>query len=204
MYKKIILIICLFFLTGCSMYYINNKSIEDIINLTIESNNDLYNTNNKGYRYYLPMGFNIFSDEDYNQILTSNSNKYYMYVDIVSYYFKNNIESERELNDYMYYSFDNEDKSGYIKVTKDNDYFFVELYYNYAIIEVEVKEDDLRYAISRSISILSSIKYNDIIIEKIIGDNDIESSETKYEIPSPKDKSDDNILKYIDNYENNN
>lgn len=204
MYKKIILIICLFFLTGCSMYYINNKSIEDIINLTIESNNDLYNTNNKGYRYYLPMGFNIFSDEDYNQILTSNSNKYYMYVDIVSYYYKNNLESERELNDYMYYSFDNEDKSGYIKVTKDNDYFFVELYYNYAIIEVEVKEDDLRYAISRSISILCSIKYNDIIIEKIIGDNDIESSETKYEIPSPKDKSDDNILKYIDNYENNN
>lgn len=204
MYKKIILIICLFFLTGCSMYYINNKSIEDIINLTIESNNDLYNTNNKGYRYYLPMGFNIFSDEDYNQILTSNSNKYYMYVDIVSYYYKNNLESERELNDYMYYSFDNEDKSGYIKVTKDNDYFFVELYYNYAIIEVEVKEDDLRYAISRSISILGSIKYNDIIIEKIIGDNDIESSETKYEIPSPKDKSDDNILKYIDNYENNN
>ena len=204
MYKKIILIICLFFLTGCSMYYINNKSIEDIINLTIESNNDLYNTNNKGYRYYLPMGFNIFSDEDYNQILTSNSNKYYMYVDIVSYYYKNNLESERELNDYMYYSFDNEDKSGYIKVTKDNDYFYVELYYNYAIIEVEVKEDDLRYAISRSISILSSIKYNDLIIEKIIGDNDIESSETKYEIPSPKDKSDDNILKYIDNYENNN
>ena len=203
MYRKIILVICLLFLTGCSMYYVNDKSLEDIINLTVASNNDLYNVNNKGYRYYLPMGFNVYSDEDYNQVIVSNGDKYFLYVDIVSYYFKNNDKSNRDIDDYMYYSFGKEDKTGYLKVTQDNDYFFVELCYNYAIIEVEVKEKDLRYAVSRGISILSSIKYNDVIIEKYIGDNDIESSETIYELPSPKDKTDENILEYIDGNENN-
>ncbi len=202
MYKKIILIMCLFFLSGCSMYLINNKSLEDIVNLTIKANNELYNVNNKGYRYYLPNGFNVYSDEDYNQVLISNENKYYMYVNIVGYFYKNEMVSNHELDDYEYFSFENNDKKGYLRIVKDNDYFFVELCYNYAIIEVEVEEEDIKYAVSRGISILSSIKYNDIIIEKYIGDNNLESTETIYEIPSPEDKSNDNVLKYIDENEN--
>ena len=85
---------------------------------------------------------------------------------------------------------------------KNNDYFFVELCYNYAIIEVEVKEEDLNYAISRSITILNSIKYNSAVIEKYINDNNLSSSETIYKLPEPKNKDEDkNILQYIEENE---
>ena len=71
--------------------------------------------------------------------------------------------------------------------------------YNYAIIEVEVKQSELRYAISRSISILNSIKYNDLVIEKYIGENDLDSKESIYSIPQPSSKSGSkNVLQYIE------
>ena len=121
-----------------------------------------------------------------------------MHVDVVSYHYKRNITSERSQNDYKYYTFNKNGKNGYLKITKNNDYFFVELCYNYAIIEVEVKEKDLRYAISRSSMILSSIKYNDLVIEKNVSEDTTDIVESVYSIPEPKDKnSNKNVLEYI-------
>ncbi len=112
------------------------------------------------------------------------------------------ISYERDLNDYKYYSFEQDDKTGYLKIRKNNGNFFVELCYNYAIIEVEVEESELRYAVSRSMTILKSIRYNDLVIEKYINDNDLKSSETVYKIPEPKEKDDTkNILQYIEESE---
>lgn len=198
MYKKITIIICLLFLTACTKqtYYINNLSYEDIINVSINDNGKTTNTNNKGYKYYLPTGFIVSKDNGYNQELLSDDNtRYYLNIDIVSYYYKNKMKTSHDLNDYKYYEFENNNKSGYLKITQNNDTFFVELCYNYAIIEVEVKESNIRYAISRGIIILNSIEYNDLIIQKYIGNNDIDNAETVYKIPEPKDKdSSKNIL----------
>lgn len=202
MYKKITIIICLLFLTACTKqtYYINNLSYEDIINVSINDNGKTTNTNNKGYKYYLPTGFIVSKDNGYNQELLSDDNtRYYLNMDIVSYYYKNKMKTSHDLNDYKYYEFENNNKSGYLKITQNNDTFFVELCYNYAIIEVEVKQSELRYAISRSISILNSIKYNDLVIEKYIGENDLDSKESVYSIPQPDSKNDSkNILQYIE------
>lgn len=201
MYKKITIIICLLFLTACTKqtYYINNLSYEDIINVSINDNVKTTNTNNKGYKYYLPTGFIVSKDNGYNQELLSDDNtRYYLNIDIVSYYYKNKMKTSHDLNDYKYYEFENNNKSGYLKITQNNDTFFVELCYNYAIIEVEVKESNIRYAISRGIIILNSIEYNDLIIQKYIGNNDIDNAETVYKIPEPKDKdSSKNILEYM-------
>lgn len=201
MYKKITIIICLLFLTACTKqtYYINNLSYEDIINVSINDNGKTTNTNNKGYKYYLPTGFIVSKDNGYNQELLSGDNtRYYLNIDIVSYYYKNKMKTSHDLNDYKYYEFENNNKSGYLKITQNNDTFFVELCYNYAIIEVEVKESNIRYAISRGIIILNSIEYNDLIIQKYIGNNDIDNAETVYKIPEPKDKdSSKNILEYM-------
>ena len=72
-------------------------------------------------------------------------------------------------------------------------------------VEVEVEEDEIRYAVSRSIDILKSIKYNELVIEKYINDNDLDSSETVYKIPEPKNKDESkNILQYIEEYEEGN
>ena len=197
MIRKIILIFCLFLVVGCTND-INDLTLEEIIDTSIKEETSLHNTNNKGYRYYLPSEFTVKKNSDFNQELVSHNNIYYLNVDIVSYYYKKEDYVERDINDYKYYSFEKDDKTGYLRIRKNNNNFFVELCYNYAIIEVEVEESELRYAVSRSITILKSIRYNDLVIEKYINDNDLESSETVYKLPEPKDKDDSkNILQYI-------
>ena len=202
MYKKIVTIMCVLLLTACTnqTYYLNNLTYEDIINISINETEKTTNINNKGYKYYLPTGFIVSKDNGYNQELLSDDNtKYYLNVDIVSYYYKNKMQSTHNIKDYKYYEFEYKDKTGYLKITENNDDFFVELCYNYAIIEVEVKGSNLRYAISRGIIILNSIQYNDLVIEKNIGNNDIDNAETVYKIPEPKDKdSSKNILEYME------
>ncbi len=200
--KKILIIIGIFLLIGCTNTNINTLTLEEIIDNQIKEENKLNNTNNKGFKYYLPTEFSVKKDADYVQELISHNDTYYMNVDIVSYYYKNKIQSEPKLDDYEYFTFNNNDNYGYLRITKNNDNFFVELCYNYAIIEVEVEESELRYAVSRSISILNSIKYNDLVIEKYINDNNLETSETIYKIPEPKNKNEGkNILEYIEEYE---
>ena len=98
----------------------------------------------------------------------------------------------------MYYEFEHDGKKGYIRVIKNNDTFFIELCYNYAIIEVEVEEDNLRYAVSRSIDILKSLEYNDLVIEKNINNNNVDGRETVYKIPEPEKKNIKNVLEYMD------
>lgn len=202
--KKLLLLISALLLIGCKNTNINTLTLKEIIDNQIENENTLNNTNNKGFKYYLPTEFSVKKDNDFIQELISHNDTYYLNVDIVSYYYKNKIQSEPKSDDYEYFTFSNNDNYGYLRITKNNDYFFVELCYNYAIIEVEVEESELRYAVSRSISILNSIKYNDLIIEKYINDNNLESSETIYKIPEPKNKNESkNILEYIEEYEYN-
>lgn len=203
MYKKIIIVLCLFLFTGCTRtYYMNSLSYEEILNnATIEENN-LHNTNNKGFKYYLPTGFSVTKDNEFNQTLTSHNNIYYLNIDIVSYYYKKGSEEIKEIDDYYFYKFNKNNKDGYLRIRKKNDKFFVELCYNYAIIEVEVEENEIKYAVSRGITILNSIKYNDTIIEKKLNDKDLESKETAYKIPEPKEKNETkNVLEYINENE---
>ncbi len=202
MIKKILIIISVFMLCGCTMLNVNKLSLHEIVDTIVSKDTDQYNTNKKGYRYFLPSEFSLSKDNDFVQELVSHNSVYYLNVDIVSYYYKNSIKTDHDLSDYEYFTFENDDKNGYLRIRKNNDYFFVELCYNYAIIEVEVKIDELKYAVSRSMMILKSIKYNDLVIEKYISENDIKSTETIYKIPEPKNKNDSkNILQYIEEYE---
>ena len=202
MYKKIILIIMSFLLIGCTSNNINKLTLEEIIDSSLENENSYVNINNKGYKYNLPDEFIVYEDNDYVQTLMSKNNFYFLNIDVVSYYYKNDMVQERNLKDYEYYEFGNDDKSGYMRITRNDSKFLVELCYNYAIIEVEVEESELRYAVSRGISILNSIEYNDLVIGNYIEDNDIENRETVYNIPEPENKEDNkNVLEYIEEFE---
>ncbi len=206
MIKKIIILISIFLLIGCTKININEMNLEEIIDTAINNDNvSLYNTNKKGYRFFLPSEFSIVKDNDFVQQLVSHNNIYYLNIDLVSYYYKNIMQGKEETSDYAFYNFEHNNNYGYLKIRKNNDYFFVELCYNYAIIEVEVKENELKYAVSRSIMILNSLKYNDLIVEKYIHENDLDSKETVYRIPEPENKDEDkNILQYIEEYEESN
>jgi hypothetical protein len=198
MYKKLIIIFCLFLLIGCTNENINKLSLNEIIDNSIKTNDYKANINSKGYKYYLPNGFNLYADNGYLQEIHSKNNIYYLNVDVISYYYKNDLTTEHDLDDYEYYEFANKDKKGYLRITKSDKDFFVELCYNYAIIEVEVDENNLRYAVSRGINILNSIEYNDLVIEKNINDGESELKETIYKIPEPEKKNTKNILEYIE------
>lgn len=203
MFKKIILIILSFLIVGCGSNNINKLTLNEIIDISLEDEKSYVNINNKGYRYYLPDEFIVYEDNDYVQTLMSKNHFYFLNIDIVSYFYKNNILQSRNLDDYDYYDFNYNGKSGYMRLTRNDDKFLVELCYNYAIIEVEVEESELRYAISRGISILKSIQYNDLVIKNYIEDNNIENSETVYNIPEPENKNDNkNVLEYIEDFEN--
>ena len=48
--KKIILLICIFILFGCSNSNINTLTLKEIIDDQIKTENNLNNVNHKGYR----------------------------------------------------------------------------------------------------------------------------------------------------------
>ena len=200
--KKILLIIVmLFIVTGCQN--INNLSLDEIFNNYIYNSTTILksNTNNKGYRYYLPKGFVVYKNNLYNQTLMSNNDKYYLNIDVVAYYNKSNLIHTNNDESYYYKTFNIDNKNGYIKINENNNYFFIEIMYNYAIIEVMVRENNINYAIINMINILKSIEYNNKIISNDIGDNVLVQKETKYELEKPKTETDSkNFLEYMEEY----
>lgn len=180
--KKIILaLIMVLLLTGCTS--VQKMSLEEIIANNLNSNITLANEHRSGYKYYLPKGLKITHQNDYNEQIKSGDYVYYLFVDIISYY--NKVIEKFEEREDVYYSkaIDFKDKYGYleIKLIKDNKYL-VEIMYNYAKIEVIVRKSDINVAVSNAISVLSSINYNDAILEKIVGEELSSFNELEYNI----------------------
>ena len=71
--------------------------------------------------------------------------------------------------------------------------------YNYAKIETLVSKEDLSTTIINACYILSSIDFNDKVIETLIGDNVLDYKETIYDIFGPHKDADD-YLNYSDEY----
>ena len=181
-YEKLFLLVAiLFVLTGCTC--VQSSSIEEILNQSMNSLVNVVNVNRKGYSYYLPRGLNIKSSNDYNEIISDEKYLYYLYVDIVSYNSK--IAFNYNANKEAYYSASlaNNEQKGYIEINNyENDQYLIEIMYNYAKIEVIVYERDINKCVAYAISILTSIAYNDNVIENYLGDDIFLSSEEAYDI----------------------
>ena len=75
--------------------------------------------------------------------------------------------------------------------------------FNYAKIESYVKKENLKDALNNMAFILSSIKYNDDIVKSMLGNEKYNLSESEtYNIFKTKKTSNDNFLKYADQYDN--
>ncbi len=187
MKKKLLLIVFMFLLTSCTA--INKK---DYFSLVDEVINSKYNINNEyrtGYKYYAPNGLTSVNSTDYNEVLQSSKYNYYLYVDVVSYYNRVIKDYEEDNNAYFSKEINHEDKYGYIEINlQENKKYLIEIMYNYAKIEVMVEESDIRYAITNSMIILSSIEYNSDILSSIIGDNVLEFNEETFDIFQTKKK----------------
>ncbi len=182
--KKILIIICLLFITGCSD--IRKQSYDDIINnIATRANKD--NVYRTGYSYYLPRGMQVADSTLYNEAITDARYKYYLYVDIVSYYKK--VTKDYSVNDNALVSkkLDYDGKFGYVEVNLlKNDKYLVEIMYNYAKIEVIVDKSNLNEAMLSIINILKSVEYNDSIIANLMGDDVLNFSEEAFNIFNTK------------------
>lgn len=200
MYKKItiFLVIIVLLLTGCTKI---DGNIDNIVNtIMTEEINDV-NTVSTGYELYIPIGVRQLVDNDYNQKLRIKDTDVYLYVDMVSYYYKNSL-NYKVIDSYNYYYKDINlnDKVGYLGINKlDDDSFFVEIVYNYSKIEFYTNEENIPIILSNCLIIINSIHYNDNLIEREL-DGIINSGiEVKYELDKPND-SESTFDKYLQEY----
>ena len=196
MKKMIIPLILILILTGCSRIK-NTDNYVEIVNNIISYNNKKVNNASYGYNYYLPIGVNLLYDGKYNKEIKVKDNKLMLYVDIVSYYYKNNLNYELDnKNDNYYY---NKFNNGYIVINKEEDTYYLKIVYNYAKIESYVKKDDLIDIISYSTIILNSIDYNDNLINNLIEKGITFEGSITYEIKKPDD-SESKFSQYLQEY----
>lgn len=200
---KKVLILSLFILlfsVGCTN--VKNKELEDIINSKISSNynNKIFNIYHRGYQYYLPKKMSVKRINDTNEIITSDKYTYYLYLDLVSVIEEKNIPYEEETNLYKKMEFNYKNNKGYLKIKNLNDYYLVEIMYNYAKIEVIVDIEDINEVINNSITILSTIEYNKDIIANLMEDNLLNYKDESLNL-FDKVSNEDNFIKYEEQYD---
>ena len=124
----------------------------------------------------------------------------YLYVDLVSYY--HNIDNTYEENS-AYYSrkIDKNGKSGYLEITKLENEYFIEFMYNYSKIEAYVKENDINKTVTVMAYILNSIKFNDSILNALVGDGSINYNEETFNIYKSNGNDGSNFLDIIEQYD---
>lgn len=189
--KKVLLLCLLLLLTGCSVVRIDTSSVDNIVNVVLSKDNQLYNHIGKGYKYYIPRGVSYIDTNDYNDVLYSNGIYYYLYIDIISYYYDKVQQYEVNENAYYSKSISIKDKEGYLEINKqDDDRYFIEFMYNYSKIEVIAEYEQINDIVLNATYILSTIKFNDNVIEAMLDDNFLVSEE-KYDIFTSKKETDD-------------
>ena len=200
MRKILILFLFLFILTGCSKSDINKHNYDEIFDTFLSKKTSLVNNYSVGYKYYLPNGVRVTKSNENNDVLYYNGNNYYLYVDVVSYYYKTKIDYTP--NNSLFYSkkLDYNDITGYVEISKVDELYKVVVYYNYSKIETYVEKDDIGQTLINICYILNSIKYNDPVIEMSIGSEDTKLNEETYDFYTPR-KKEGNFIDYINKYD---
>ena len=180
------LMLVLLCLTGCTN--INNKTPDELVDISLNKEAKI-NTAFKGFKLYIPTSMEVLNDNSGNVVLTSNGDKYYLYVDLVSYYNKINNDYKVNTEEVAFYSkiLNKDYKNGYILVTKYNNKYFVEVMYNYS--KIEVITSNYKEALTKSLILLNNICFNDKIIDSLVGNNILEYDEEKFELLGPSNET---------------
>ena len=197
---KKVLILCALLISCIGCTRIDN--IEDykvIIDGVIEENNINTNTVSMGYKYYLPIGVSKVYDKDYNQKFKYKDAYMYLYVDAVSYYYRNPLNFNDETGKDFYYKISNGEKIGYVTLDKNDNDYFLKIVYNYAKIESRVSKEKIKEVMANSMIILNSIDYNENLIKKILEDEYYSSAAEEYKIKKP-DNTESKFSEYLSEY----
>ena len=202
MYKKrfLFFVTVILLLSGCTRI---TNNLDDVINAVMNSNKISVNTVSTGYELYMPTGVKQVVDNQYNQKFMIKDRYVYLYVDTISYYYKNMLNYKKE-SDYSYFykelNFDG--KTGYIGVNKiEDDLYFCEIIFNYSKIEFYADGEELPFIMANSLIIQKSIKYNDNLIKLELDTDVSDGREITYELDGPKDNKSlfsDYLQEYVD------
>lgn len=204
--KKIIVLLSflILFVSGCSIKILSNSDISENINKILSEKSKIYNVHFDGYKYYVPKGLKFIDKDDYNALLRDKyNNKYYLYVDVVSYYHKTKNKYKVSYDAYYSKKLDYNSNTGYIEINKIEDKYFVEFVFNYSKIEVYTDAKHLVSVINNICYILRSVKFNDKVLESLIGENVLNYKEETFNIFESKSDSDD-FLDYVKEYDSEN
>ena len=166
--RKIIIILLLLTLTGCSIVRIDVSSIDNTVDVILSKKNTLYNEDGQGYKYYIPNGVTHIDTNDIN-------------------YKKSN-------NSYFYKKINNGKQKGYVEVTKQDNLYYVNFYYNYARIEALVKKENLNTTIMNASYILSTINYNKKLIKTMLDEEYFTNKTGKYDLYKTTEKTEKFVL----------
>ena len=94
--KKIILLALLILtITGCTN--LNSLDLDTLVDTLLEKDSNLTNTVFDGYKYYVPKGLRLIEKNEYNASFKDEyNNTYYLYIDVISYYNKENVDYKDE------------------------------------------------------------------------------------------------------------
>lgn len=200
MKKCLLLLLTILLFTGCSITRMDTKNYEEVIDKILSLNIKLYNKIGKGYKYYAPRGVVITDSNTYNDVLKRGDTTYYLYVDVVSYYYKTKLNYKESKNSFYFAELNYKKKSGYVDITKKNNKLYVQMVYNYAKIETYVDEKDLNQAMEDISYILSSVKFNDTLLQKMHESGSFGTKEEVYRLFDNKENK-GNFLEYIKEYD---
>jgi len=200
MKKRIVLLsIMLLLVSGCSVQRLSNTDISKNIDIILSDDTNLANVNFDGYEYYVPNGMRLKNKDEYNAVLQDRySNRYYLYVDAISYY--HDVENTYKVDDNAYFSekLDYNKKTGYIEINEIDNQYFIEFVFNYSKIEAYVSREHLVSAVNNICYILQSVDFHDKVLESLIGDNVLSYKEENFNIFESQSSNDGSVLEFDD------
>lgn len=200
MRKVLLLLLMVIMLSGCSVKRVDKYDYKQILTKVLQLDVKLSNKVGNGYKYYAPKGVVRLDSKMYNDVLKSQNRIYYLYVDVVSYYYKTDIDYKVSNKNYYSALINYKDKTGYIDIKKIKDKLYIQMVYNYAKIETYVKEDELNSAILDLSYILSSVEFNDSLLKKMYESGSLEAKEEVYKLFEDKGRE-GNFLEFIKKYD---
>ena len=203
MKKKLLLMISVLFLTGCTN--ISYASLDEVTTTMLSSKTQLANNAFEGYKYYIPRGLRLETKDEYNAtLLDEYNNTYYFYIDIISYYNEEKLDYTVNKEAYFSKKLNYNNKDGNLEITDENNsnYYFIEYMYNYGKIEAYVKENQIKSAIINMSSVLSSLSFNRQVLETLVGNKVLDYKEDTYDVMKPKGSTatKDTYLEYEEKY----
>ena len=127
--------------------------------------------------------------------LTENASKYKTFEE----YHKNTYQESKKSHYSRILNYNN--KTGYIQIDKKGSKYFIQFVYNYAKLETLVDKKDLASVVDNMCYILRSVKFNDKVLESLIGENTLDYKEENYSLFDAKSSNKETFLGVVEKYE---